>query len=118
MKKEKFHIILETNSIKDEYSVLGNYDNNMIEYYESNKLRSKIIIDLNDKTLVKDNIDYKITLNLNNNKNGIIYLKKEEHELELKLKIETFSFKNNKLIMIYNIIDSNELVKYEITIGG
>ena len=118
MKKNKFHIIIKTNDIEDEYNLLGSYNNNIIEYYESNKLRSKINIDIDNKVIIKDNIDYKITLYLDKEEKGIILLKKEEKELELKLKVRTFSFKDNKLIMIYNIIDSNELVEYKIEIGG
>ena len=48
MEKKKLHIKLN----HEEYTTLGEIDNNVITYYESNKLRSKMIIDLNNETLI------------------------------------------------------------------
>lgn len=121
MKKEKFHILLITNSIKDEYNLLGNYnkENGLIEFYESNKLQSKITIDLKKHLLIKDNIDYKITLNLDlkkKTKNEIL-LKKENGIINIEVETKKFEFISNKLSMIYTIIDSNEEIIYEIEMG-
>ncbi len=121
MKKEKFHILMKTNSSNDEYNLLGEYDkeNNIIEFYESNSIRSKINIDTNNHTLVKDNIDYKITLDLDKSKetNGEVYLKKEDKTLNLTLKTNKFELKDNKLSMNYIILESDEEIIYEIEMG-
>ncbi len=121
MKKEKFHILLITNDIKDEYNLLGSYDKkeNLIEFYETNKLRSKITIDLNKHILSKENIDYKIILDLDTSKetNGEVFLNKENGSIRLKIKTNTFDLTNNKLTMKYTILDSKEEIIYEIEMG-
>ena len=121
MKKEKFHVLLITNSIKDEYNLLGSYDKEkeLIEFYESNKLRSKITIDIKKHLLVKDNIDYKITLDLDirNKTKGEIFLKKENGIVNIEVETKKFMLASNKLSMIYTIIDSNEEIVYEIGMG-
>lgn len=121
MKKEKFHVLIITNSIKAEYNLLGQYDrkNKLIEFYESNKLRSKITIDLDKHLLIKDNIDYKITLNLNisHKTKGEILLKKENGVVNIEVETKKFSYDDNKLSMRYTIIDSNEEIIYEIEMG-
>ncbi len=112
---------MKTNSSNDEYNLLGEYDkeNNIIEFYESNSIRSKINIDTNNHTLVKENIDYKITLDLDKSKetNGEVYLKKEDKTLNLTLKTNKFELKNNKLSMNYIILESDEEIIYEIEMG-
>lgn len=121
MKKEKFHVLIITNSIKEEYNLLGQYDrkNKLIEFYESNKLRSKITIDLDKHFLIKDNIDYKITLDLDirNKTKGEILLKKENGVVNIEVETKKFSYDDNKLSMRYTIIDSNEEIIYEIEMG-
>ena len=112
---------MKTNSSKDEYNLLGEYDRekSVVEFYESNNLRSKISIDINNHCLVKDNIDYRITLDLDITKetNGKVYLKQEDKILSLTLKTNKFELKNNKLNMNYIILKSNEEIIYEIEIG-
>lgn len=121
MKKEKFHVLIITNSIKEEYNLLGEYDRNnkLIEFYESNKLRSKITIDLTKHLLIKDNIDYRITLDLNINKRtkGEILLKRENGVVNIEVDTKNFTITDNKLSMRYIISDSNEEVIYEIEMG-
>ena len=79
VKKEKFHITLITDDNKEEYNLLGEYDrsNKIINYFESNSLRSKITLELDNQRLIKENIDYTITLNFTNNAitQGSIYKK-------------------------------------------
>lgn len=121
MKKEKFHIQIKTNSNKDEYNLLGEYDREkqVIMYYESNALRSKITIDINNHQLIKDNIDYQIVLDLDFNKETIakVYLKKEDKTLDLSLKTNKFELKDNKLNINYIILESKEEIILEIEMG-
>lgn len=110
MKKRKLHVKLN----KEESTTLGEFDNNIITYYESNKLRSKMVIDLNKETLVKENIDYKISLDFK--KNNEIYLKKENGKIDLDIKLLKFKKDDNKLIINYQIVDSKEEVLLEIEV--
>ena len=120
MKKEKFHISITNTSSVDEYNTLGQYDANTLEFYESDKLKSKINIDIKNKKLIKENIDYKIEMEFNKEKETecSIYLKKEDQSLKLRVVTLDFSFKDNILFINYNIIDSNESVTYKVYIGG
>ena len=121
MKKNKFHITLITNGIKDEYNLLGEYDKdkNIISYYESNVLKSKLILDLNNKTLIKENIDYKITLKFKEKEKTLneILLKKEDNILNIELETIKYLVNNKEIEIIYKMIDSNEIIEYKIEIG-
>ena len=110
MKKRKLHIKLNNES----FTTLGEFDNNTFTYYESNKLRSKMIIDLNNETLIKENIDYKISLDFN--KNNEIYLKKEDGKINLDIKLLKFEKEEEKVIINYQIVDSKEEVLLEIKV--
>jgi len=120
MKKERFHISISNTSSTDEYNTLGQYSSNMLEFYENDKLRSKINIDIKKKKLIKENIDYKIEMEFNKEKETecSIYIKKEDKLLKLRVITLEFSFKDNNLYINYNIIDSNESVTYKVSIGG
>jgi len=120
MKKERFHISISNTSSIDEYNTLGQYSSNMLEFYENDKLRSKINIDIKKKKLIKENIDYKIEMEFNKEKETecSIYIKKEDKLLKLRVITLEFSFKDNNLYINYNIIDSNESVTYKVSIGG
>ena len=120
MKKERFHISISNTSSIDEYNTLGQYSTNALEFYENDKLRSKINIDIKKKKLIKENIDYKIEMEFNKEKETecSIYLKKEDKLLKLRVITLDFSFKDNNLYINYNIIDSNESVTYKVSIGG
>ena len=119
MKKNKFHVILLTSKYKEEYNLLGEYVNNHLIYYDNNKLRSEMNIDVLNKVLIKDNIDYKITLNfdLEKNSKGTIYLKKEDSSLELDIKTEVFDFSDNLLKIKYSNLSSDEVIEYNIEVG-
>ena len=112
---------MKNNLILDEYNLLGVYDREkkIIEFFESNSLRSKINIDINNHKLIKDNIDYRIVLDLDitNETIGEVYLKKEDKTLNLTLKTNKFEFNNNKISMKYIILESNEEIVYEIEMG-
>ena len=108
MEKKKLHIKLN----HEEFNTIGEIDNNIITYYESNKLRSKMTIDLNKETLVKENIDYKISLDFK--KNNEIYLKKEDGKINIDIKLIKFKADSKKVIINYQIVDSKEKVLLEI----
>ena len=120
MKKDKFHISIVNNNISDDYNTIGKYDDNTIEFYESDKLKSKVSIDLKTKKLIKENIDYKIEIefNIDTETECIVYLKKEDKELRLKVRTLNYFYKDKDFKVFYNIIDDNEYVNYQIRIGG
>ena len=121
VKKEKFHITLITDDNKEEYNLLGEYDrsNKIINYFESNSLRSKITLELDNQRLIKENIDYTITLNFTNNAitQGSIYLKKEDKELTIDINTESIIITEDNIKIVYCIANTNK-VYYELSIGG
>ena len=111
---------MTNNTTSEDYKTIGNYDENEIEFYESDKLKSRIYFNLNSKKLIKENIDYKIEIDfsLERETECLIILKKEERELRLKVKTLEYRFENNELFLLYNIIDNEEFITYKISIGG
>jgi hypothetical protein len=118
MKKRKLNITLITNNEKEEYSLLGSYDleKEIILYQESKSLLTEVELNLKEKTLIRKNKDYELKY---------LLLEKEETENEIKLKdlnqsvilkikTEKFQVTNNKIEIIYTILDSNEKINYKI----
>ena len=118
--KKRLHINLITNNNKNEYNLLGEYDKdaNTISYYESNTIRSKYVLDLNNKILIKDNIDYKITLIFDENRitANEIFLKKENKTLTISIKTLKMNIDSNLIYIKYKIVESNEVIEYKLEI--
>ena len=119
MISKKLHIILITGNDKNEYNLLGKCDKDTIIYSESGALKSNLTLDLKNKLLIKENIDYKISLKFDkkNNTTNEIYLKKEDKVLNIELKTIKYEVSSSKIEIKYEIIDSKEIIEYIIEIG-
>ena len=119
MNLKKLHIILITDNTKQEYNLLGKCNKDIISYNESGTLKSNLILNLKEKTLVKENIDYKITLifDKDNITTNEVYLKKEEKILKLELETIKYEVTNSKIEIKYKVLDSEEVIEYIIEIG-
>lgn len=99
----------------ESYNTLGSFKDNIITYYESGRLKSKMTIDLKNKTLKKENIEYDIYLSFKDKKTkNKISLKKENSFIEIEIETIKFIVNDNKVIINYKIIDSKEIVLLEI----
>lgn len=120
MKKKKLNIILITNEETKEYNLLGEYDkeNNIIYYNENNDLVTKMEIDLNNNTLIRENKDYYIKYNLIENQETInkITIKELNQDLDIRIKTEKFEITENKIEIMYTLLDSNEKITYVINL--
>lgn len=118
MKKRKFSITIITDGLKEEYNLLGEYDleNDIIYYNENKGLVTSMKLDLKNKLLIRENKDYYIEYKLIENKETLnkIIIKELDKVLELRIKTEKFEITNNKIEIIYVLLDSNEKVIYEI----
>ena len=118
MKKRKFNIILITDDTKNEYNLLGNYDeeNNIITYNESGSIITSMTLDLNQKTLIRENKDYLIKYNLLENEETVnqVIMKELNKTLDIKIKTEKFEVSKDKIEIIYILLDSNEKIIYTI----
>ena len=118
MRKRKIHITFRTNSYDTEYNLLGEYDkeHNILTYLENSSLVTKVTIDLNQQELRRDNKDYQLIYHFLENEitDNSILLKEMNQKFCLKLKTEKFSFSQNKLEIIYILLDNEEKVIYQI----
>lgn len=118
MEKQKFIIKLVTSDNKEEYSLLGKYDQekNIIYYQESKELLTDVSLDLNNRMLIRNNRDYYLKYKFQENEEteNEIKLKDLNQSIKLKIKTEKFKITNNKVEIIYKILDSNETISYQI----
>lgn len=118
MKKRKMHITIITNDEKQEYNLLGEYDDKdrMISYQESSSLLTTVKLDLENQKLVRKNKDYSLVYQFQENKitENEIRIKQFNQSMILKIKTEKFLVTENKVEIIYILLDSNEKVSYEI----
>lgn len=118
MKKRKLKITIIANNSKEEYNVLGIYDieNRRLEYQETKNLITHVILDLKNKILVRENKDYYLEYQLLESKitENKIDIKEFNQSMTIKIITEKFMIENNKVEIIYNILDSEEKVEYTV----
>lgn len=118
MEKKKLLISLITNNSKEEYNLLGNYDseNKIIYYNENREIQTSMQIDLKNKILIRENKDIYIKYNFIDKKetSAIIRLKESNYETQVTIKTKKIVITDNKMSVVYKILDSNEIVNYEI----
>lgn len=116
MKKRKFKIITIANDRKEEYHVLGIYDieNQRLEYQENKNLITHVILDLKNRILIRENKDYYLKYQLIENKitENEIDIKEFNQSMILKIKTEKFKIEENKVQILYMLLDSEEKVEY------
>jgi len=116
MKKRKLTITLITNEIQEEYNLLGEYDEEkeVLIYNESKELITEVKLDLKERVLERKNKDYYLKYKFieNEETENEIELKDLNQSIFLKIKTDRFEIIENKLEIIYTILDSNEKVKY------
>lgn len=118
MKKRKLIITLITNEMQEEYNLLGEYDkeNEIITYSESNSLLTEVKLNLKDKVLTRENKDYYLKYKFieNEETENEIKVKELNQSIFLKIKTDKFKVEENKVEIIYTIVDSDEQVIYKI----
>lgn len=118
MKKRKINIILITSDKKEEYKLLGEYNSekNIISYQESGDLLTEVVLDLNQNILIRENKDYYLQYKFieNEETENEMKLKDLNQSIKLKIKTEKFNVTNNKIEIIYTLLDSNETINYQI----
>ena len=118
MKKRKLIITLITNEASEEYNLLGEYDEEkeIITYNESKDLLTEVKLDIKERILERDNHNYYLKYKFveNEKTENEIRLKDLNQSIFLKIKTDSFKLKDNKVEIIYTILDSNEQVNYQI----
>ena len=118
MKKKKLNIILISKEEVTEYNLLGEYDeeNNIIYYNENNNLVTKMKLDLKNKELTRENKDYYLEYKFieNEETENKMVLKELDKNIFINIKTDKFKLEENKLEIIYTILDSDEQVTYKV----
>lgn len=114
----KIKVTLITNTTKEEYNLLGKYDlsKNIITYNENKQLQTKVILDLNSRSLTRDNKDLKVDLLFaeNGETTNELFIKELNKYLTIKIKTEYYNLTENSIEIVYIILDSNDKITYKI----
>ena len=118
VKKIDINITLIANNEKQEYSVIGEYDNinNSLSYQEKTLDEITVTLNLNENRFIRDNKDYRLEcyFELNSTTNNILLLKDLNKTLEIQIKTTLLKNETGIFEVSYLIIDSNELINYKI----
>lgn len=118
MELRKIKVTLITNTTKEEYNLLGKYDlsKNIITYNENKQLQTKVILDLNSRSLTRDNKDLKVDLLFaeNGETTNELFIKELNKYLTIKIKTEYYNLTENSIEIVYIILDSNDKITYKI----
>ncbi len=116
MKKINLQITLITNDKKDEYRLVGKYDeeHQVIEYIDKGNDIIKTRLDLKNKQLVRDSNTYHLSYEFDLTKETVnkVTVKELNQIINIKIKTIKFSVILNTVEIIYKILDSDETVKY------
>lgn len=120
MNKVKLKITMISSNEKVENKVIGNYDkeNKRLEYVDRQHLLTTMTLDLENKTLTRENKDYKIFYKFSESETTInnILMKDLNKELMMKIKTNKWSFNDNELVIDYTLLDGDETIIYKVKI--
>lgn len=116
MEKRKLKITLTTNNQEKKFQAISNFNNGEILYLEDNNLPTLVILNYKNKILIRENKDIKIELVFKQEEEtvGNILLKEENKNFDLKIKTDKWYQDNNKIEIIYTILDSMETISYKL----
>ena len=98
--------IIDTKGIKNK---------NKISYIQ-NEISHKLTLENNKIYLIRENKEFKNIFEFELNKKNKCYYLLKENNIEIDINIETQKIENNnnKIIIIYKVLDSNEIYEYKI----
>lgn len=118
MEKRKIKVTLITNEKHEEYNLLGKYDlsKNIIYYNENKDMQTKVILDLDNKILTRDNKEMTLKLLFTQNKTTTnnLFIKDLNKYLTIKIKTEKYELTPNSIDISYIILDSNDKIIYKV----
>lgn len=90
----------------------GIKDNNILKFQDQDELKTNIIYDLTNNTLIRDNEEITIKIEFKDKKNNIeYYLKKEKYKLNDTLDNYELINKDTSVIIKYQIEKNNFLLE-------
>ena len=103
-KKAKITLKNEEEVIK--YELLIEFKNNKISYIENDSNNTNVLLDLNNKLLIRDNKELYLEYDFLNNK-GVVYLKELRNNMNINLNTIKYEITDNKIEIMYKIDENS-----------
>jgi len=118
MEKRKVKVTIISEETKQEYTTIGNYDEEkeILTYQEKQDIVTDVVLYLKENILIRNNKDLnmKYLFLLNKETTNTIYLKELDKNIDIKIKITKYNYDNNNLEIEYILIDSGDKLNYKI----
>ncbi len=109
MKKAKTNVYSNLNNIEENNEFFAIKDNNIIKYIDLEN--NKMIIDMNNDIITRENSDYLFNMKFNENKIDIL-IKKLNKLMEKEIKTLVVSKRKNDYLVRYLLTDENIINEY------
>lgn len=103
-KKAKITLKNEEEVIK--YELLIEFKNNKISYIENDSNNTNVLLDLNNRLLIRDNKELYLEYDFLNNK-GVVYLKELRNNMNINLNTIKYEITDNKIEIMYKIDENS-----------
>lgn len=109
MKRTKINVFTKLNNIEENNEFLAIKSDNLIKYIDLEN--NKMIIDIKNNVIIRENDDYLFNMDFSNNK-IIIKMKKLDKEFEKNIKTLVISSSSRKYLVRYLLMDENIINEY------
>ena len=109
MKRTKIKVYLNLNNIEENNEFLAIKDDNVIKYIDLEN--NKMIIDMKNNIIIRENSDYSFNLDFNSNKITINMIKLNKM-FEKEIKTINISSAKNSYLVRYSLVDDNIINEY------
>ena len=109
MKRTKINVFTKLNNIEENNEFLAIKDDNIIKYIDLEN--NKMVIDMRNNIIIRENLDYLFNLDFNNNKITIT-MKKLKKSLEKDIKTLVITQSLSKYLVRYLLTDENIINEY------
>lgn len=109
MKEIKINVFTKLNNVEENNEFLAIKGNNLIKYIDLED--NKMIVDIKNNIIIRENIDYLFNMDFNNNK-IIINMKKLNKEVEKEIKTIVISRTSKEFLVRYLLTDEEIINEY------
>lgn len=104
--EKKAKITLKTVEEVIKYEISIELKNNKINYVENDPNNTNVLLDLDNKILIRDNKELYLEYDFSNN-NGIIYLKELKNNINVNLNTIKYEVSDKKIEIMYKIDENS-----------
>lgn len=104
--KKNAKITLKTPEKVIEYELLIEFKNNKINYIEKDYTNTSVLLDLENRILVRDNKELYMEYDFKNNK-GIVFLKELKSNIEINIDTIKYEASDKKIEIMYKIDENS-----------